>query len=303
MLNLAELIALRQDLASLRKIVYFHENQLEYPCREEKERDVQFGYAQMLTCMVADVVCWNSRYNMTSFLHGLHGKLLRLMPPDQRLDSVAEAIRQKSVVLYYPIVLSLPAPLLSCTTVEKEEGPLHIVWNHRWEWDKGPDQFFKSIFALQQEGLAFHVSVLGEQFGEVPEVFEEARKRLEPHIRHWGFLSSKDAYYKALREADVVVSTALHEFFGVSVVEAIEQGCWPICPNRLVFPEYLPSDHLYNTETQLVKKLRYFARYPGKLRHVKKEKHGGGPVVDLSPFSWNNSLRHRYKALLTLRDE
>jgi hypothetical protein len=54
------------------------------------------------------------------------------------------------------------------------------------------------------------------------------------------------------------------EFFGVSVLEAVKAGCWPLCPNKLVFPELFPSECLYNTEGQLVKKLRYFARYPGK---------------------------------------
>lgn len=49
MLNLAELIALRPDLARLKKIVYFHENQLVYPVRKTKERDFQYGYNQILT--------------------------------------------------------------------------------------------------------------------------------------------------------------------------------------------------------------------------------------------------------------
>lgn len=48
-LNLAELIALRPDLAALKKIVYFHENQLVYPVQEQKDRDFQYGYNQVLT--------------------------------------------------------------------------------------------------------------------------------------------------------------------------------------------------------------------------------------------------------------
>lgn len=48
-LNLAELVALRSDLSLTRKIVYFHENQLIYPIRKEKDRDFQYGYNQILT--------------------------------------------------------------------------------------------------------------------------------------------------------------------------------------------------------------------------------------------------------------
>jgi len=48
-LNLAELIALRPDLSKLKKILYFHENQLVYPVRKQKDRDFQYGYNQILS--------------------------------------------------------------------------------------------------------------------------------------------------------------------------------------------------------------------------------------------------------------
>lgn len=48
-LNLSELLGLRPDLQCLKKIVYFHENQLVYPKKETKERDFQYGYNQIIT--------------------------------------------------------------------------------------------------------------------------------------------------------------------------------------------------------------------------------------------------------------
>lgn len=48
-LNIAELIGIRPDLASCRKIVYFHENQLVYPVQEIKERDCQYGLNQIMS--------------------------------------------------------------------------------------------------------------------------------------------------------------------------------------------------------------------------------------------------------------
>lgn len=48
-LNLAELVAIRPDISALHKVLYFHENQLIYPIREQKERDFQFGYNQLLS--------------------------------------------------------------------------------------------------------------------------------------------------------------------------------------------------------------------------------------------------------------
>jgi len=48
--------------------------------------------------------------------------------------------------------------------------------------------------------------------------FLDAKNRLNNHIVHWGYLESRDAYYEALSEADVVVSTAQHEFYGVAML-------------------------------------------------------------------------------------
>ncbi|MHC4113503.1 MAG: glycosyltransferase, partial [Planctomycetota bacterium] len=46
-------------------------------------------------------------------------------------------------------------------------------------------------------------------------------------------------YETALKEADVFVSTANHEFFGISAVEAGLAGAYPILPNRLAYPEIM----------------------------------------------------------------
>jgi len=48
-LNLAELAALRPDLGKLKKVLYFHENQLAYPVQKCQERDFQYGYNQILS--------------------------------------------------------------------------------------------------------------------------------------------------------------------------------------------------------------------------------------------------------------
>lgn len=49
------------------------------------------------------------------------------------------------------------------------------------------------------------------------EVFENSRATLQDHILHWGYLPSKAQFLKVLESADIAVSTALHEFFGVSM--------------------------------------------------------------------------------------
>lgn len=73
------------------------------------------------------------------------------------------------------------------------------------------------MYMLADLECKFKLSVLGENFTDNPEIFDEAKQRLREHIQHWSYVESKQDYYGILQSAHVSVSTAKHEFFGVSM--------------------------------------------------------------------------------------
>ncbi len=231
MLDLAALRGLApRPVADLPAVAYFHENQLTYPVRHEQERDYHFGYTNMTTALAAASVWFNSAFARDSFLAALPGFLRRM--PDDRPEGVVERIAAKARIMP-PGVDPVPP------RGPRRPGPLRILWAARWEHDKNPELFFEAIGRLARAGVAFRLSVIGQRFRDVPEVFAAARQAYADRIDRWGYQESRAAYVEALRGADVIVSTADHEFFGLSVVEAILAGAMPLLPRRLSYPEIL----------------------------------------------------------------
>ena len=254
-LSLADLIALApDDLARMPKALYFHENQLTYPYRDESARDYQFAFTNITSCLAADRVFFNSAFHRDEFLGAVEPFLKRM--PDCRPSGVARTIADKSGVL--PLGLDLDA--IRAKPRAKQDGPPVILWNHRWEFDKSPELFFETLFQLKDEGVDFRVAVAGEHFKETPPIFDRAREALGDRIVHFGFVESRAAYLQLLRSCDIVCSTAIHEFFGVSVLEAVAAGCRPVLPNRLSYPELLPPEahdsYLYADDAAFADALR-----------------------------------------------
>lgn len=241
MLNLAELRGLaRKELSGLPAVLYFHENQLTYPVRIEKERDMHFGVSNISSAVAASEVWFNSAFHRNSFLDAIPGFLSKM--PDHAPLAAIERIRAKSIVRYPGIEAAGIAARSRRSKGRPDAAPLHLLWAARWEHDKNPEDFFCALDLLEERGAEFRISVLGQSFREVPPIFEEARERFEDRIVNWGFLESRREYDAALAETDVFVSTADHEFFGLAAIEAIAAGAYPILPRRLSYPELLGLD-------------------------------------------------------------
>ncbi|MFQ5491225.1 MAG: DUF3524 domain-containing protein [Phycisphaerae bacterium] len=217
MLNLAEFLGLScQAVRALPAIVYFHENQLTYPVRHESERDFHYAFTNITTALAADAVWFNSGFHRDEFLGALPGFLKRM--PDYQPLEVIDRIAAKAGVQHPGIESFEPRR-------PRRPGSMRILWAARWEHDKNPEAFFGAVRRLKAKGVGFRISVIGESFRDCPPVFEWARAFFGEHIDHWGYQASRAEYVAVLGDADVVVSTAEHEFFGLAVAEAVAAGC------------------------------------------------------------------------------
>jgi glycosyltransferase involved in cell wall biosynthesis len=241
MLDLGTFLSLTRKKATNSKVaIYFHENQLAYPWQEhdrdlKQGRDLHYAFINYTSALAADRVFFNSSYNQSSFLEGLE-KMLRFYPDNRNLNSI-EVIRDKSEVL--PLGLDLKG----FDAIERKTNDIPVIlWNHRWEHDKNPKEFFETLIELKSEGHDFKLIVLGEYYARQPEIFNKAERELKEEIIHFGYVEDFENYGKLLKSADILPVTSIQDFFGISVVEAAYCGAKPLLPKRLAFPE-LFDDH------------------------------------------------------------
>ncbi len=271
--SLTDLSALRgfvPELAQLPAMVYFHENQFAYPenrgpenrgpenRRPESQQPesetvarVQAQLTSLYTALCADQVLFNSDWNRRSFVKGT-GQLLAKLPDHVPGNLLAE-LQNKSQVLAVPLADQLfRATQRTAQRTRAAEEPVNIVWNHRHEYDKGPALLLSIVNSLCDRGVAFRLHLLGQRFRSSPTEFDSIRRRLQQHyqdrnispgVDEW--VSDRQTYQALLAQSDIVLSTAEHDFQGLSVLEASILGCLPAVPDALAYPEYFASHFRY----------------------------------------------------------
>ena len=276
LLDLTTFLALtRTRTAGVPAVLYMHENQLTYPLpddpskgpmrRQLGERDRHYAFINVASMLAADRVTFNSRYHLETFFEALP-PFLRHYPEYNELQSV-ELLRGRSNVLAVGINLARlnppPAPTSS-------KPPL-ILWNQRLEFDKNPEQFMAILMQLATENIPFRVALCGERFGRAADEWEEGVEMLGERVIHNGY-ANEDEYRRLLWEADITFSTAAHEYFGISILEAIYARTFPLLPARLSYPEIIPArfhaDCLYRGRADLLARLRRALINPAAARAV-----------------------------------
>jgi len=252
--SLIDLALLKAQLFSTlpkcRYTIYFHENQLSYPWSQNdndptERKDLHYGFINFTSALVADRVIFNSNYNKNSFFDAL-GPFLKAFP-DENVEIRIPEILSRSEVIYPGI-----EPVPEFERIENEV-PV-ILWNHRWEYDKNPDEFFHALFKLKEKGIKFKLAVAGEEKVRAPEIFGVAKEKLKNEIISFGYLENREQYAGLLKRSDILPVTSNHEFFGISVLEAASAGVIPLLPKRLSYPELFPLKnfrHLFYENGQL----------------------------------------------------
>uniref|UniRef100_A0A8C0F294 tRNA-queuosine alpha-mannosyltransferase n=1 Tax=Bubo bubo TaxID=30461 RepID=A0A8C0F294_BUBBB len=300
-LNLAELAALRPDLGKLKKVLYFHENQLAYPVQKCQERDFQYGYNQILSCLVADVVVFNSAFNMESFLTSI-GKFMKLIP-DHRPKDLEKIIRPKCQVLYFPVRfpdVSRFMPEHKLAHLEKVIGAKRngdayqledlsgqqksraLMKNSNAQCESGLCEAQPGLYTTQHEGLPSPLTAPARSNqSEASESTNPCQEEDKQHLTSnlCSILSGQDYQQRPL-----------HVAWPHRWVEAVYCGCYPLCPKALVYPEIFPAEYLYSTPEQLFKRLQNFCKRPDIVRkHLYKGETAG--------FSWA-ALGGKFRSLL-----
>ncbi|MEO0337721.1 MAG: DUF3524 domain-containing protein [Bacteroidota bacterium] len=300
MLDLSTFLALTKSrTANLPVALYFHENQITYPWSDtdqdvKLQRHNQYGFINYTSALSADRLLFNSLYHQKSFLGSLPDFLKQF--PDFRTLQLVPELAQKSQVL--PLALDLQQ--LNVDHLGKKEAQPLILWNHRWEYDKGPDAFFEALFQLKSEGVSFRLLVLGEAYTKAPAIFKTAQQELSNEIIHFGYVEDDAQYKSYLHQADILLVTSHQDFFGGSVVEAMYCNTFPILPDRLAYPEHLPESektlYFYKEEKDLYPLLKK------AVLEIEATRHWANQLSDkVAHYDWRSQIDHYDRVVETVK--
>lgn len=297
MVDLATLRGLVPSLARLPSLLYFHENQFDYPQQDGQPSLLEAQMVSLYAALAADVLAFNSAFNRDTFLDGVDTLLRRL--PDYVPAGIPALLAAKARILPVPVEMGRPDAARSHWPGTSQTGsrrPLRLVWSGRFEHDKGAESLWHTLLELEHSGLLFELALTGQQFRQSPAIFARIEREFAHRLVHCGYLPSRSDYRALLRGADLVLSTARHEFQGLAVLEAVACGCLPVVPDRLAYPEIYPTRFRYESHPlDAPREGACAAALIGELwREVGQ---GTVPCPDVSAFE-PGQLRPRYRELL-----
>jgi glycosyltransferase involved in cell wall biosynthesis len=287
--------------------------------RQGGERDHHYAFVNFASMLAAERVVFNSEFHRDTWFEALP-RFLRHFPEHNELGAIEALRARSSVLPVgieagalrrtEPTAarVSAPGPHSAGKSQPSQLGPTRapeqedlrstaaasrdsadagsgtagaplVLWNQRWEYDKNPAQLLRALRDVADRGIAFRLAICGRPYGESPPELATIRETFADRLAHFGF-ADDDEYRRLLGEAAIVVSTAVHEFFGIAVLEAMAAGAFAVLPNRLSYPELLDgpevSDEtrrscLYDSHDGLVDRLVRGLQSPEETAQMRAE--------------------------------
>jgi hypothetical protein len=153
-------------------------------------------------------------------------------------DALVDEIVSKIAVVPYAI----DVPKVEEATRISE--PVVIIFPHRTDPNKNPQGYVDYCEALRDLAPSLDITM---------------RVPLRPRSKKWRQAEKyvnveyspkplgRADMFNWFRSSDFVFSSAFQETYGLAIMEAVACGCWPILPDRVVYPEYHPQSCLYDT--------------------------------------------------------
>ena len=213
-------------------ISYFHESQWTYPADGVDRLPHLISHLEAVEA--SDVVLFNSRYHREVFYKSAWS----------HQSSFVRAIARRVLSEHWAKADVVSPPVETRRRESRRGDLLTIAWSARWEQDKRPDLLLRIVDRLLKAGANLELHILGcdmDRWMAAPEMNDAILKAIHPHS---GFLC-REEYEAVLSAATLWLSTAEHEFFGVSAIEAAMLGAVPVVPDGLAYRETLPSAFTY----------------------------------------------------------
>ncbi|MCI5059189.1 MAG: glycosyltransferase, partial [Flavobacteriales bacterium] len=177
---------------------------------------------------------------------------------------------------------------------DNENRGLNILWNHRWEYDKNPIEFMKIVQHLSESEKDIRLHLLGRRFASLPQGYAKFIKDIEHLVLNESFQEEGD-YIRFVKDSSCSIVTAIQDYFGISVIEAMYCGVVPFVPDRVVYPEHFSNfkNLLYHSEKDLLSKLSTFFDDPNSFDRRAIHNYA-------RQFDWSNLISEYDQNLLKL---
>lgn len=219
---------------------------------------------------------------------------------DETLDNLPSTIDKEMILANVEKKSQLLQPGLALRELDQWSHKIKyhcptVLWNHRWEKDKNPEEFFDVIGRLAAENINFGLVLCGNtdctedaaEKEQMQTLFEKAREDLGHRVFYFGHCPSRSEYANLLWASDIVVSTARKHYFPASIIEAVYCNCHPVLSDIEEYRELIPSSfhdqYLYSHPDRLYETLKFLLSNP-------HQKEAGKVRESVSIMDWEHRI-------------